>query len=61
MSERKDLVSAEVEKLIAAVKGSRNAARDRRLLLLMFLQLKVLMRMVKMLIVKQLTMSLFPL
>ena len=36
MSERKDLVSAEVEKLIAAVKGSRNAARDRRLLLLMF-------------------------
>ncbi len=36
MSERKHLVSAEVEKLIAAVKGSRNAARDRCLLLLMF-------------------------
>jgi type 1 fimbriae regulatory protein FimB len=36
MSERKHLVSAEVEKLIAAVKGSRNAARDRCLLLMMF-------------------------
>jgi len=36
MSERKHLVSAEVEKLIAATKGSRNAARDRCLLLLMF-------------------------
>mgnify|MGYP002635280919 CR=1 FL=1 len=36
MNERKHLVSAEVEKLIAAVKGSRNAARDRCLLLLMF-------------------------
>ena len=36
MSERKHLVSAEVEKLIAAVKGSRNGVRDRCLLLLMF-------------------------
>ena len=36
MSERKHLVAAEVEKLIAATKGSRNAARDRCLLLLMF-------------------------
>jgi type 1 fimbriae regulatory protein FimB len=36
MRDRKHLVSAEVEKLLAAVKGSRNAARDRCLLLLMF-------------------------
>ena len=36
MNERKHLVLAEVEKLIAAVKGSRNAARDRCLLLMMF-------------------------
>lgn len=36
MSERKHLVSAEVDKLIAATKGSRNEARDRCLLLLMF-------------------------
>ena len=36
MSERKHLVSAEVEKLIAATKGSRNEARDRCLFLLMF-------------------------
>ncbi len=36
MSERKHLVSAEVERLIAAVKGSRNAVRDRCLMLLMF-------------------------
>ena len=36
MNERKHLVSAEVEKLIAATKGSRNEARDRCLLLLMF-------------------------
>ena len=36
MRERKHLVSAEVEKLIAATKGSRNAARDRCFLLLMF-------------------------
>jgi integrase len=36
MSERKHLVFAEVEKLIEAAKGSRNAARDRCLLLLMF-------------------------
>ena len=36
MSDRKHLVSAEVEKLLAATKGSRNAARDRCLLLLMF-------------------------
>ena len=36
MSERKHLVAAEVGKLIAAVKGSRNEARDRCLLLLMF-------------------------
>ena len=40
MSERKHLVSAEVEKLIAAVKGSRNAARDRCLLLLMLGEFK---------------------
>ena len=36
MNERKHLVSAEVHKLIAATKGSRNEARDRCLLLLMF-------------------------
>src|SRR5712691_5837598 len=36
MSDRKHLVSAEVDKLLAATKGSRNAARDRCLLLLMF-------------------------
>jgi type 1 fimbriae regulatory protein FimB len=36
MNERKHLVSGEVDKLIAAVKGSRNEARDRCLLLLMF-------------------------
>lgn len=36
MSERKHLVSAEVEKLITATKGSRNEARDRCLVLLMF-------------------------
>ena len=36
MSDRKHLVSAEVEKLLEAAKGSRNAARDRCLLLLMF-------------------------
>ena len=36
MHDRKHLVSAEVEKLMAATKGSRNAARDRCLLLLMF-------------------------
>jgi len=36
MRDRKHLVSAEVEKLMEAAKGSRNAARDRRLLLLMF-------------------------
>jgi len=36
MSDRKHLVSAEVEKLMEAAKGSRNAARDRCLLLLMF-------------------------
>src|SRR5712692_6969028 len=36
MSDRKHLVSAEVEKLMDAAKGSRNAARDRCLLLLMF-------------------------
>jgi type 1 fimbriae regulatory protein FimB len=36
MSDRKHLVSAEVDKLIAATKGSRNEARDRCLLLLMF-------------------------
>jgi type 1 fimbriae regulatory protein FimB len=36
MRDRKHLVSAEVEKLIAAVKGTRNEARDRCLLLLMF-------------------------
>ena len=36
MSERKHLVSAEIDRLIAATKGSRNEARDRCLLLLMF-------------------------
>src|SRR5712691_6178849 len=36
MSDRKHLVSAEVQKLMDAAKGSRNAARDRCLLLLMF-------------------------
>jgi type 1 fimbriae regulatory protein FimB len=36
MSDRKHLVSAEVEKLIAATKGTRHETRDRCLLLLMF-------------------------
>src|SRR5712692_7798819 len=36
MSDRKHLVSAEVDKLVAATKGTRNEARDRCLLLLMF-------------------------
>ena len=36
MQERKHLVTGEVDRLIAATKGSRNAARDRCLLLLMF-------------------------
>lgn len=36
MNDRKHLVSAEVDKLINATRGSRNEARDRRLLLLMF-------------------------
>jgi len=36
MSERKHLVFTEVEKLMEAAKGSRNAARDRCLLLLTF-------------------------
>jgi type 1 fimbriae regulatory protein FimB len=36
MSDRKHLVSAEVEKLMEAAKSSRNPARDRCLLLLMF-------------------------
>ena len=36
MKDRKYLVSAEVDKLINATKGSRNAVRDRCLLLLMF-------------------------
>jgi type 1 fimbriae regulatory protein FimB len=36
MDDRKHLVSAEVEKLMESVKGSRNAAHDRCLLLLMF-------------------------
>jgi type 1 fimbriae regulatory protein FimB len=35
-SDRKNLVSAEVDKLIEATKSSRNAARDRCFLLLMF-------------------------
>jgi type 1 fimbriae regulatory protein FimB len=34
--DRKHLTSREVEKLIAATKGSRNETRDRCLLLLMF-------------------------
>ncbi len=34
MNDRKHLVSAEVDKLIEAAKGSRNAARDRCFLLL---------------------------
>lgn len=36
MKDRKHLVAAEVDRLIEATKGSRNAARDRCLLLLMF-------------------------
>jgi integrase len=36
MSDRRHLVAAEVEKLLTAVKGTRNTARDRCLLLLMF-------------------------
>jgi type 1 fimbriae regulatory protein FimB len=36
MRDRKHLVSAEVDKLMEAAKGSRNVARDRCLLLLMF-------------------------
>ncbi len=36
MTDRKHLVSTEVNKLLDATKGSRNAARDRCLLLLMF-------------------------
>lgn len=36
MNDRKHLVSAEIDRLIAATKGSRNEARDRCLLLLMF-------------------------
>lgn len=36
MNDRKHLVSTEIERLIAATKGSRNEARDRCLLLLMF-------------------------
>jgi len=36
MSDRKHLVSAEVEKLLAATQGTRNEARDHCLLLLMF-------------------------
>ncbi len=36
INDRKHLVSAEVDKLIAATKGARNEARDRRLLLLTF-------------------------
>ena len=36
MHNRKHLVSAEIDKLMEAAKGSRNAARDRCLLLLMF-------------------------
>jgi type 1 fimbriae regulatory protein FimB len=34
--DRKHLTAAEVDKLLAATKGSRNEARDRCLLLLMF-------------------------
>ena len=36
MNDRKHLVSAEFEKLMAATKGSRNEARDRCLLILLF-------------------------
>jgi len=36
MHERKHLVAIEVDRLLAATKGSRNAARDRCLLLLMY-------------------------
>jgi len=36
MQDRKHLVSAEVEKLLAAVKGARHEARDKCLVLLMF-------------------------
>ena len=36
MNERKHLTQIEVERLIAATKNSRNEARDRALLLLMF-------------------------
>ena len=36
MDERKHLTAAEVQKLLDATKGSRNATRDRCLLLLMF-------------------------
>src|SRR5437879_13748354 len=36
MNDRKHLVSAEVDKPLAATKGTRNEARDRCLLLLMF-------------------------
>ncbi len=36
MSDRKHLVSAEVQKLLDATKGNRNETRDRCLLLLMF-------------------------
>src|SRR5438105_3981068 len=36
MSDRKHLVSAEVQKLLDATKGRRNADRDKYLLLLMF-------------------------
>jgi len=36
MKERKHLVAIEVDRLITATKGSRNAARDRCLMLLMF-------------------------
>jgi type 1 fimbriae regulatory protein FimB len=36
IDERKHLTSREVEKLIEAIKGSRNEARDRCLVLLMF-------------------------
>ncbi len=36
MDYRKHLTAAEVEKLLAAVKGSRHETRDRCLLLLMF-------------------------
>jgi type 1 fimbriae regulatory protein FimB len=36
MGDRKHLVSAQIDKLMEAAKGSRNAARDQCLLLLMF-------------------------